>query len=52
MDIKVPPHDDESEKSVLGAILIDKDALAEVVDFLRPEFFYNDLHGMVYDAML
>lgn len=49
---KVPPHDDTAEASVLGAILIDKDALPEVVDFLRPEHFYKDLNGYIYDAMM
>ena len=31
----VPPHDIEAEKSVLGAILIDKDAIVKVVEFLK-----------------
>ncbi len=52
MQPKVPPHDDSAETSVLGAVLIDKDALSEVIDFLRPEHFYKDVNGWIYDAML
>ncbi len=51
-DIKVPPHSDEAENSVLGAILIDKDAIVEVAGFLRPEFFYNNINATVFEAML
>jgi replicative DNA helicase len=36
---KIPPHDLEAEKSLLGALLIDKDAVVKVVDFLGP--FWN-----------
>lgn len=49
---KVPPHDETVEQSILGAILIDKDALIAVAEFLRPEHFYNERHGMIYQAML
>lgn len=49
---RIPPHDDTLEQSVLGAILIDKDALIDVAEFLRPEHFYKDAHGLIYEAML
>jgi replicative DNA helicase len=49
---KVPPHDDVAEQSVLGALLIDKDAMVDVAEFLRPEFFYKDAHAKIYEAML
>ncbi len=51
-DPKIPPHDDMAEESVLGAILIDKDAMIEVAEFLRPEHFYKDAHGAVFAAMI
>ncbi|MCL4338183.1 replicative DNA helicase [Patescibacteria group bacterium] len=51
-EARIPPHDEQAEASVLGAILIDKDALADVVDFLRPEFFYKDAHNHIYAAMM
>lgn len=49
---KVPPHSEEAEVSVLGAILIDKDAIIEIAGWLRPEHFYKPIHEMVYKAML
>lgn len=51
-EARIPPHDEQAEASVLGAILIDKDALADVVDFLRPDFFYKDAHSQIFSAML
>lgn len=51
-DPKVPPHDDVAEQSVLGAILIDKDALIDVAEFLRPEHFYKSAHSFIYQAMM
>lgn len=51
-DPKVPPHDDSAEQSVLGAILIDKDAMIEVAEFLRPEHFYKDNHAAIFGAMI
>lgn len=52
MNPKVPPHDDTAEQSVLGAILIDKDAMVDVAEFLRPEHFYKDAHGEIFSGML
>ncbi|MCL4397447.1 replicative DNA helicase [Patescibacteria group bacterium] len=51
-DPKIPPHSLEAEQSVLGAILIDKNAIVEVAGFLRPEHFYEDRHGQIFSAML
>ena len=52
LDPKVPPHDDVAEQSVLGAILIDKDAMVDVAEFLRPMHFYKDSHAKIFDAMM
>lgn len=49
---KVPPHDTVAEQSVLGAILLDKDAVVDVAEFLKPEFFYDERHGNIFAAML
>ncbi|MBI3954946.1 replicative DNA helicase, partial [Candidatus Gottesmanbacteria bacterium] len=51
-EARIPPHDEQAEASVLGAILIDKDAISDVVDFLRPDFFYKDSHSFIYAAMM
>jgi len=49
---KIPPHNNEAEESVLGAILIDKDAIVSVAEFLRPEHFYKEVNGKIYAAVL
>lgn len=49
---KVPPQAQELEQAVLGALMLEKDALTDVVDVLRPESFYNEKHKVVYKAIL
>ena len=49
---RVPPHADDAEKSVLGAILIDKDAIVEVAEAIKSEMFYNENHGQIFSAMI
>ncbi|PIU32984.1 replicative DNA helicase [Candidatus Woesebacteria bacterium CG_4_10_14_0_2_um_filter_39_14] len=51
-EIKVPPHNEEAEICILGAILIDKDAIVNVAEFLRAEHFYNPNHSSIYQAFL
>lgn len=48
---KLPPQAIELEDSVLGALMIEKDAYASVADLLRPESFYKDQNRMVYEAI-
>ena len=50
--VGVPPHDPEAEKSVLGALLLDKDAVVKIVETLRPSHFYKSSHEKIYEAML
>ncbi|MCM6777541.1 replicative DNA helicase [Nocardia sp. CDC159] len=47
-----PPHDMAAEQSVLGGMLLSKDAIADVVEVLRPGDFYRPAHQAVYDAVL
>jgi len=49
---RIPPHSDEAEVSVLGSILIDRDAIVDVAEFLKPEHFYREAHGEIFGAML
>ena len=49
---KVPPQALPLEEAVLGALMIDKDAIAIVIDILRPESFYLDAHQLIYKAMM
>lgn len=49
---RIPPQNIEAEKSVLGSILLDKDALIEVSGWLLPEHFYDDRHSAIYQNIL
>ena len=49
---RLPPQSIEAEQSVLGALLIDRDAVIEVAEQLRPEDFYRAHNGTVYGAVL
>ena len=50
-DGRIPPQNLDAEMSILGAILIDDEVLANVSDKLRPQDFYDKRHEKVYDAM-
>jgi replicative DNA helicase len=49
---RLPPQSLEAEQSVLGAILIDRDVVVEVAEFLRAEDFYRQANGTIYRAIL
>src|SRR5687768_5798203 len=49
---RLPPQNIEAEQSVLGSILIDRDAIVRVAGFLQPEDFYREAHRTVYQAAL
>ncbi len=52
MKQKVPPHALDAERSVLGAVLIDADAIVKVADILSPESFYDKKHQLIFSAAL
>ena len=47
-----PPQDMAAEQSVLGGMMLSKDAIADVVEVLRPGDFYRPAHQVVYDCVL
>ena len=47
-----PPQDEAAEQAVLGGMLLSKDAIADVLERLRPGDFYRPNHQSVYDAVL
>jgi replicative DNA helicase len=49
---RLPPQSLEAEQSVLGSVLIDRDAIVEVAEFLRPDDFYRQANGLIYGAMV
>ncbi len=49
---RVPPSNLRAEESVLGAMLLSREAIAEVVETLDPDHFYKPAHGHLYDAVM
>ncbi len=49
---RLPPQSLDAEQAVLGSVLIDRDAIVEIADFLRPDDFYRQAHGKIYAVML
>lgn len=51
-DLRTPPHNLEAEQSVLGSLMLEKDAVIKIADILKVNDFYKDIHGLIYEAML
>ncbi|KAA1248212.1 replicative DNA helicase, partial [Mycobacterium simiae] len=49
---RLPPHDESAEQSVLGAMMMSKDAIADVLEILAPGDFYKPRHQIIFDAIL
>jgi replicative DNA helicase len=49
---RVPPNNVDAEATVLGALLLDKDAIVKVADILVPSSFYQDGHRVIFEAIL
>ena len=50
--LRTPPHSLEAERTVLGALMLDKDAITKVADMIKVDDFYKNAHNVVYEAML
>jgi replicative DNA helicase len=49
---RIPPHSMEAEQSVLGSMLLDKEAVAVAIEQLKGEDFYSDAHKEIFEAIL
>ncbi|MCQ2551951.1 MAG: replicative DNA helicase [Clostridia bacterium] len=49
---RIPPHNDDAEKSVLGAALIDSEAFIKISDIVKADDFYSNAHKEIYAAMI
>ncbi len=49
---KLPPQNIDAEQSVLGCLMLDKNAVIRVADMLQPGDFYRQIHNLVFNAML
>jgi replicative DNA helicase len=50
--VRTPPRNEEAERALLGALLLDDERVAEVADFLAPEDFYDRRHALVFEGIL
>jgi hypothetical protein len=49
---KVPPHAIDLEEAVLGALMLEKDALNDVIEVLKPDSFYKNEHRLIFEAIV
>ena len=49
---RIPPHSVESEQSILGSILLDKEAIITVSETINPDDFYKEAHKIIYESMI
>ncbi len=48
---KIPPQAVDLEEAVLGSMMLEKDAVAAVIDILKPEVFYKEIHQKIFEAI-
>jgi replicative DNA helicase len=48
---RVPPHNLDAEQSILGSMLLERDAIARVVELVRPEDFYREAHRRIFETI-
>ena len=51
-NVKIPPHNTDAEQSVLGGVLINNEALNQLMEILSPGDFYREAHSLLYEGML
>ena len=51
-NMRIPPHSVESEQSILGSIILDKEAIITVAETIQPMDFYKEAHKIIYESML
>ena len=51
MTERIPPHNEEAERSVLGAVMLNKDVLSEVLEEVTADDFYNESHREIFRAI-
>jgi len=49
---RIPPQNVEAEMSLLGSLMLDKDAVTKIADIVRPDDFYKDANRIIYDTMI
>ena len=49
--IRIPPQNVESERALLGSIMLRSESLDEIMDIIRPDAFYSEKHRLIFRAM-
>lgn len=49
--IRIPPHSDDAEQAVLGALLIDNEAIMSVSEIVKPDYFYTPANKHIFECM-
>jgi len=52
MNLKVPPHNIEAEKAVIGSVLIDNKVLNNIIDLVKPEYFYDPRNQVLFEHII
>lgn len=51
MSYQVPPHSEDSERGILGSILIDPESVTYAIETLEPSDFYNPANSIIFESM-
>jgi replicative DNA helicase len=51
-NLRIPPQDSDSEKALLGSVMLKNDALFEIIDFIKTDSFYSEKHRLVFKGMM
>ncbi len=49
---KIPPHSDDAEVAVIGAMMLDRQAITKVVEIIESDSFYNHKHKIIFDTII
>ena len=49
---KVPPQANDMEEAVLGAVMLEKEAVITILDILKPESFYREAHQKIFQSYI
>ena len=49
---RIPPHSIDAEQSVLGAMIVDKEAINVAIESVKPVDFYKQANGEIYEAII
>src|SRR3989344_5148364 len=50
--IRIPPHNNEAEKALLGSVMLRPEVMYEVTDLIYPHSFYSEKHRLIFETML